>query len=261
MKTAILVVSFGTSHPETCERNIGAIEKDLEAAFPGWELRRAFTSGMIIKKLHSRDNVRIDTVTEALDSLVREGFGAVLLQPTHILNGEEFDNLVSDAAGFADKLSLRIGAPLLTAAADYRRLAAALAQIFPAEPDAALCLMGHGSVHFSDAAYAALDYHFKDMGRDDVFVGTVEGFPDLETLLRHVADHGAKRVTLAPLMVVAGDHAVNDMASDGENSWKTAFEAAGYAVTCVLKGLGEYQNIRGIYVEHAKAAAGYGGTR
>lgn len=255
MKTAIVVVSFGTSHLETCERNIGAIERDLGASFPGWELRRAFTSGMIVKKLRSRDNVRIDTVTEALDKLVREGFDFALLQPTHVLNGEEFDGLVSDAAGFADRLSLRIGAPLLTDAADYRRLAQALAQVFPAEPGAAVCLMGHGTAHFADAAYAALDYHFKDLGRDDVFVGTVEGSPDLETLLRHVSAHGAKRVTLAPLMVVAGDHAVHDMAGDGSDSWKTAFEAAGYAVTCVLKGLGEYQKIRDIYVEHAKAAA------
>lgn len=254
MKKAILAVSFGTSHRDTCARNIGAIEADLTAAFPGWELRRAFTSGMIIRKLRSRDSLEVDTVSRALERLAEEGFDRVVIQPTHILNGEEFDDIVADTAPFRARLRLEMGAPLLTSTADYRALAGAVSRAFPPAERAALCLMGHGSTHFADAAYAALDYHFKDMGRVDIFVGTVEGYPDLETLLRAVGRSGAERVVLAPLMVVAGDHAVNDMAGGGEDSWQRAFEAAGYGVECVLRGLGEYPEVRRLYVEHACAA-------
>lgn len=248
---AILVVSFGTSYRETCERNIGAIEREIAGAFPDWEVRRAFTSGMIMKKLRSRDNAQIDSVSEALERLAADGFSAVVVAPTHIINGEEYDGIVGDMAAFAGHFdSLAIGRPLLSDTGDYQELARIIGEKFPRRERAVLCLMGHGTEHFADSAYAALDYHFKDAGRDDVFVGTVEGFPTLETLLRKVGRTGAARVTLAPLMVVAGDHAVNDMAGGEEDSWKSAFEAEGYAVECVLKGLGEYPGVRQMYVAH-----------
>lgn len=254
-KKAILVVSFGTSYPETREKTIGAIERDIAAAFPDWEIRRAFTSGMILKKLRERDKLVIDTVQEALERLESDGFDTVVCQPTHILNGEEYDDIVAIAREFQGRFrALRIGAPLLSATADYTRLARIIGGQFKPEAHTAVCLMGHGSTHFADAAYAALDYHFREQGRGDILVGTVEGYPDLDTLLRHVRASGAVRVLLTPLMVVAGDHAVNDMAGDGEDSWKTVFESAGLEVRCVLRGLGEYAGVREMYTEHTGAA-------
>lgn len=251
-KKAILVVSFGTSYHETCEKNIGAIERDVAAAYPDWEVRRAFTSGMIIRKLKRRDGLTVDTVGEALERLAAEGFGTVLCQPTHILNGEEFDDIVADAVPLAGRFRrFGIGAPLLSLTGDYRRVTAVISKAFPPQAGAVLCLMGHGSEHHhADAAYAALDYHFKVNGRPDIFVGTVEGYPDLDTMLEQVAAYAPERAVLTPLMVVAGDHAVNDLAGDGEDSWNTAFQRAGYKVDCVLKGLGEYPQIRRIYVDH-----------
>lgn len=254
-KKAILVVSFGTSHHDTLEKNIARIEQEIRDAFPQWEVRRAFTSGMILRKLRSRDGMRIDTVAEALKQLAAEDFDTVVCQPTHILNGKEYDDIAEACGTFRGRFErFAIGAPLLTATADYRQSARVMAQLFPEEPDTALCLMGHGSEHFADCAYAALDYHFKDMGRNDIHVGTVEGYPDLETLLRHVKEFGAKKVVLTPLMVVAGEHAKNDMAGSGQDSWNSLFRAAGYTVRCVLKGLGEYHEIRRIYVTHTRAA-------
>jgi sirohydrochlorin cobaltochelatase len=131
-----------------------------------------------------------------------------------------------------------VGVPLLTASKDYKELVGEIAAELPKTQDGeAVVLMGHGSDHYAESAYAAMDYVFKDMGMKNVFVGTVEGYPDLETVLRHVADSGANKVTLLPLMIVAGDHPNNDMAGDEEGSWKMAFKGAGYEVDCVLKGL------------------------
>lgn len=255
-KKAILVVSFGTSYPDTLQKNIQAIENDIAAAFPAYTIRRAFTSGMILRKLKSRDNMRIDRVAQALEKLAGEGFETVICQPTHILNGEEFEDILADLKPFEHRFkTLKVGAPLLTDTADYRALTQILSDIFPAQHQTALCLMGHGSSHFADTAYAALDYHFKSTGRPDIFVGTVEGFPDLDTLRCAVGKTDAKKIILTPLMVVAGDHATNDMASDEADSWKSTFEAAGYAVRCVLKGLGEYRQIRELYISHVRAAA------
>lgn len=252
-KKAVLVVSFGTSHHQTCENNIAAIEADIAQAFPGRELRRAFTSGMIIRKLQKRDHLAVDSVAQALQKLVDEGFSQVLVQPTHVINGEEYDDLAADCQAYRGRIDLLLGAPLLTTAADYAALVSALRDAYPPEEGTAYCLMGHGTTHFADSAYAALDYHFKNVGRPDVFVGTVEGFPDLDTLRGRIAAFAPDRVVLLPLMVVAGDHAVNDMAGDKETSWKSVLEQDGYLVNCVLRGLGEYPAVRNIYLEHARA--------
>lgn len=253
-KKAILVVSFGTSYQETREKTIGAIERDIAGTFPDWEVRRAFTSGMILKKLRDRDKLTIDNVAEALERLASDGFETVVCQPTHILNGEEYDDIVAAVELFRARFrAVRIGAPLLSTTEDYIQLVRIISELFSPEARTAVCLMGHGSTHFADSAYAALDYHFKEQGRSDIFVGTVEGYPDLDTLLRHVQAFGASRAVLTPLMVVAGDHAINDMASDEEDSWKTAFTDAGLEVRCVLRGLGEYAGIRGMYTGHTDA--------
>lgn len=255
-KKALLVVSFGTSHAETRERTIGAIEKEIAAAYPDYEMRRAFTSGMILKVLEKRDKIMIDNVAEAMNRLVSDGFEEVLVQPTHVIPGDEYDQMVGDVMMFEDRFEkISIGAPLLSCTEDYRKVISAVMEQFPDLGEReALVLMGHGTEHPVNAVYAALDYQFKDMGYRNVFVGTVEAYPGVETVLKHVDAFRPEKVTMLPLMVVAGDHAVNDMAGDEEDSWKSIFEKAGHKVDCVLKGLGEFQSIRDIYLEHIARA-------
>lgn len=255
-RKALLVVSFGTSHAETREKTIGAIERDIAASFPEYEVRRAFTSGMILKVLEKRDGIVIDNVTEAMNRLADDGFREVLVQPTHVIPGDEYNDMVKAVAEFRDQFDeITIGTPLLYRTEDYQKVILAVIEQFPDLPEkAALVLMGHGTGHPINAAYAALDYQIKDMGYKNVFVGTVEGYPDLETVLRQVEAYRPEKVILLPLMVVAGDHAINDMAGEEEDSWKNVFEKAGFKVSCVLKGLGELQPIRGIYLEHVAQA-------
>ncbi len=256
MKNALLVASFGTTHPETLEKNIVPIERDMAAAFPGWTVRRAFTSGKVIHVWNRRDGKQIDTVDEALARLVEEGFERTIVQPTHILNGEELEKLEAQAMPYKERFKgLAVGKPLLASLADQQATARILLEVLPApEPDRAVVLMGHGTAHFSNAAYAQLEYVLHDLGRADVFIGTVEGYPALEQVQKRVASRKAKAVTLLPLMVVAGEHAANDMAGDGSGSWKKRFEAAGCAVDCVIRGLGELPAIRALFVEHARGA-------
>lgn len=259
MKKALLVVSFGTSHKETREKNIEAIEKHIAAEYPDRELRRAFTSGMIMRILKKRDDIHIDNVAEAMERLVDEGYRDVLLQPTHIIKGEEYEKLLTQLEPYRKQLeSIVVGDALLTVSDDYEDLCHGIfeeAKAYGAkDEDTALVLMGHGTGHFSDSAYAALDYRFKALGYENVFVGTVEGYPDVDTVIEQVNAYMPKKVVLMPLMVVAGDHAVNDMASDEDDSWKTLFKEAGYEVECVLKGLGEMEAIRDMYLEHLKRA-------
>lgn len=251
-KKALLVVSFGTSHAETREKTIGAIERDIAASYPEYEVRRAFTSGMILKVLAKRDGIFIDNVAEAMNRLISDGFQEVLVQPTHVIPGDEYEGMVADVMMYKDQFDkLAIGTPLIYHKEDYAKVIPALIEQVPQLGNReALVLMGHGAEHPIDSVYAALDYRFKDIGHHNVFVGTVEGYPDLDTVFRHVNDFHPDRVILMPLMVVAGDHAVNDMAGDEEDSWKTVFEKAGYEVECILKGMGEFQAIRNIYLEH-----------
>lgn len=255
-KQGILAVSFGTSHRETREKTIAAIEQQMQEAFPAYEVRRAFTSGMIMGILKKRDGIYVDNVTAALEKMARDGFTHVLLQPTHILNGDEYDKIADQAEACSHKFrQITIGKPLLTDSSDYEAVCRILMEQFPKGGKAeAILLMGHGTGHFADAAYAALDYRFKALGRDDIFVGTVEGYPALEDVIPQLCRYGAKKVTLLPFMVVAGDHAVNDMAGDEKDSWKSVLQREGMETECILKGLGEFPKIREMYIRHAEEA-------
>lgn len=258
LKKAILAVSFGTSHEETRKKTIEAIENQIKECFPEYEVRRAFTSGMIMNVLKKRDNMHIDNVEEAMAKLADEGFEEVVLQPTHIINGDEYDKMVSQAEKFRSRFkNISIGKPLLTESNDYEEVCAGIMKHFAdMKKEEALLLMGHGTGHFADAAYAALDYRFKALGYENVFVGTVEGYPEFEDAMKQLRKYEPEKVTLLPMMVVAGDHAVNDMAGDEEDSWKSMLEREGYQVECILKGLGEFPEIRNIYIKHAEKAMG-----
>mgnify|MGYP000872143159 FL=1 len=185
--------------------------------------------------------------------MVADGVGTLVVQPTHVMNGYEYDEMKAAIEPYKENFaSLVYGAPLLSSPEDYMTLIEAfkteIATNLPA--DTALVLMGHGTHHFANATYAALDYVFKDQGMKNVFVGTVESYPDLDTVIAHVKESGYQKVILQPLMVVAGDHANNDMAGNEEGSWRTEFKAEGFEVECVLKGLGEYTSIHDMYVNH-----------
>lgn len=256
-KPVILAVSFGSSYNETRDITIGAIEEALQAAYPEYEVRRAFTAQTVIDILKDRDGLKIDNVTEAMSRLVMDDVKEVVIQPTHVMPGAEYDDVMADIAVFADQFDrFKVGNPLLTEEADYDALIASLSEE-TAEYNVegtALVFMGHGTHHDANSTYATLQEKLIDAGYTNYFVGTVEADPSLDDVLALVKDSGAKKVVLLPLMIVAGDHATNDMAGDEEDSWKTAFLNAGFEVECVLKGLGQYAGVRELIVAHAAAA-------
>lgn len=246
MKKAILTISFGTSYRGTLEKTIKAVEDKLQNEFKT-EVFRAFTSGMIIKKLRERDGIEIDTVETALEKLYAQGYTDIFCVPTHIMNGAEYDKARGMINGFQDKINIRISRPLISVTEDYFKIV----DIFKkrlTDKKRLYIFMGHGSEHFANSLYSALDYHFKDAGMNNVYVGTVEGFPNLETVIRQTNENDIKDVTLMPLMLVSGDHARNDMAVE----WKKEFEKNGFNVECDLTGLGEIEEIQNMYCEHLR---------
>lgn len=256
-KNAILVVSFGTSYEETRKVTIDAIEESIAQAFPDHRIYRAWTSKMILKKLKTRDNIHINNVTEAMEEMEKDGITHVIVQPTHVINGIENDLMKEDALAFKDKFqSISFGDALLTSEEDNRQVIEAIHEEFKHLPkNHALVLMGHGTTHHANSIYAALDYTMKDMGYSNFFMGTVEAYPSMETLIKMIRKFHPEKVHLAPFMIVAGDHARNDMAGDDPDSWYSQFKSAGFHVEPCIKGLGEYPGIREILVRHAKAAS------
>lgn len=251
-KTAVLVVSFGTSFHETREKTIDQIETEIGNAFPDAELYRAWTSKMILKKLQERDGIHIDNVKEAMERMIGDGVTDLIVQPTHVINGIENDLMKEDVMEYASELSsISFGNPLLTNVEDNEAAIRAVMDEWTLSKDEVLVFMGHGTTHYANAIYAALDYTFKDMGYSNVFLGTVEAYPSMQSLLRQVHSYQPKKVHLAPFMIVAGDHASNDMSGDDPDSWKCQFEAEGFEVECHMKGLGEYPGIRALLVRHA----------
>lgn len=257
VKPVILVVSFGTSYDDNRDLSIGAVEADIAAAFPEYEVRRAFTAQTVIDILGDRNDLDIDNVTEAMERLVADGVKKVVIQPTHVMNGAEYDDVMAEIAPYADKFEvMAVGAPLLTTHEDYEAVIDALLadNENAGSADTALVYMGHGTHHFANATYSQLEAMMHAEGYENAFVGTVEGFPTLEVVQSQVTAYGAKKIVLMPLMVVAGDHASNDMAGDEEDSWKVILTDAGFEVECVLEGLGQNAGIRAIYIDHIKAA-------
>jgi len=253
----ILAVSFGTSYDDNREVTIGAVENAIKDANPGYEVRRAFTSQIVIDVIKERGGDAIDNVEEAFDRLVKDGVKELVVQPTHVMSGFEYDDLMAAVDEYKDKFDkVSVGAPLLTSDDDYTTLANALAADTAAfnTDGTAIVFMGHGTEHEANAAYGKLQETFTANGNTNYFVGTVEGTPTLEDVVAGVKAGGYSKVVLQPLMVVAGDHANNDMAGDEDGSWKTTFEAEGFEVECSLKGLGSIEAVRDMYVAHTAEA-------
>ncbi|MCR5034644.1 MAG: sirohydrochlorin cobaltochelatase [Clostridia bacterium] len=255
MDKALLVVSFGTSYPETRERTIGAIEQKLAERFPDRVVRRAWTSNFIIKKVAKNEGLIVDTPEEALGKLAAEGIKDVIVQPTHLSDGYENQRLmeiVRDSAGQFERIA--VGRPLLFTEVDRETVARLMPQLCLGDADSkALMLMGHGSDKHPVPVYGQLQDAFAKAS-DCVFVGTVEGTPTFEEARAKLAASGYRDVVLAPLMIVAGDHAINDLAGGSPDSWKNRLEADGYQTEVILKGLGEHEEIRELFAKHAADA-------
>ena len=275
----LLVVSFGTSFNESRALDIGGIEKKLQESFPAWSVRRAFTAQIIINHVQARDGEKIDNMEQALQRAVDNNVKILVIQPTHLMHGAEYDELKEAADQYADKFEkIVIAEPLLgqvgsegtetnedkkvvaeavTAAAvesaGYSSLEVA------AEDGAAFVFMGHGTWHTAKITYTQMQNQMAELGYENVFIGTVEGEPEetaCESVIEAIKDAGYKKVILRPLMVVAGDHANNDMAGDDEDSWKSMFEASGYfdSIDCQIEGLGRIPAVEDLYVKHTQDA-------
>ena len=275
----LLVVSFGTSFNDSRANDIGGIEKALQSAYPEWSVRRAFTAQIIINHIQARDDEKIDNMEQALDRAVANGVKNLVVQPTHLMHGAEYDELTEAVENYKDKFeSVKIAEPLLgEVGADATVInedKAAVAEAITAESvktagfdslDAAkedgtaFVFMGHGTSHTAKISYSQMQTQMEQLGYENVFIGTVEGEPEetsCEEVIEKIKAAGYKKVILRPLMVVAGDHANNDMAGDDEDSWKSMFEAseAFDSIDTQIAGLGEIDAIQQLYVAHTKAA-------
>ena len=260
--SAILVVSFGTSFNDSRDMTIGAIENAIAEAMPEYEVRRAFTSQIIIDVLKERDGLEIDNVEQALDKAVTDGIKELIVQPTHLMNGYEYHDLAKTLTDYLDKFDkIVLAEPLLMSDADFDGVIKAMTENTASYDDGetAICFMGHGTEAASNVVYGHLQDQLVAAGHENYYVGTVEGIPTLDDVVAALKAKGIyKKVVLQPLMVVAGDHANNDMAGSEEDSWKSVLEKEGYKVTCVIEGLGQYEAIQNLYVQHLQTAISSG---
>ena len=255
-KQALLVVSFGTSYQDTREKTLDKTQQVFEEKFASFDVYRAFTAQTIIDILEERDNIKVNNVEEALEALKKDNYGTVVIQSLHVMNGAEYDDMMAIVDEYKNDFNeIKVGKALLTTHEDYDNVIESLATNFPERNDnEAIVFMGHGTHHEANAVYAALEYAFAAAGYDNVFVGTVEGFPTLENVMVQLEENQIEKVTLMPLMIVAGDHAENDMGGDEEDSWKTILKQSGYEVEVFMHGMGENEGIREIFMDHAEEA-------
>ena len=273
----LLVVSFGTSFNDSRVADIKSIEDALQEANPDWSVRRAFTAQIIINHIQARDGEKIDNMEQALERAVANGVKQLVVQPTHLMHGAEYDEMCAAIDKVRDKFeSVEIAEPMLgevgsdatiinadKEAVAKAVVAAALSEsgyestAAAKEDGVAYVLMGHGTAHVAKVTYSQMATQMDKLGYENVFIGTVEGEPEdtsCEAVIAAVKEAGYTTVVLRPLMVVAGDHANNDMAGADEDSWKTMFEAAGFTVNCQISGLGRIADVQALYVAHTKAA-------
>lgn len=255
-KMGILVVSFGTSHEGTRRSTIEAIKKKISEEFKGYKIYIAFTSSIIRKILKKRDNIIIPSTQDALDKMNEANIIEVIIQPLHFLPGEEFhEKILKIVNGYKENFKrIIVGKPIFSNIEDYDLVVNALKKQLPKLKDEqAVILMGHGSQHPANACYSCLQLKLMENIKN-VFVATVEGYPTLDSILPKLKDSKIREITLVPLMVVAGEHALNDMAGDQKDSWKKILEKEGYSINIYLKGLGENSAFQDIYIQHIKNA-------
>ena len=257
-KPVILVTSFGTSYPSSRHATIGAIEADIREAFADYDVRRAFTAQIIIDHIEKDTGRHVDNFEEAMDKLVAEGVTEVVIQPTHLMDGFEYHDIAKSLEGYKDKFQkLALGDPLLVSGDDQKAVAKAIKAAMEEyeSDDTAICLMGHGTEAESNAIYATMQKVFADLGYKNYFVATVEATPTFDDVKKAAKEAGYTKAVLRPMMVVAGDHANNDMADESDpESFASIMKEAGFEVTSVIEGLGQIDAIDDIYVAHVQAA-------
>lgn len=253
MKLGILAASFGTTHLDTLEKTIQAVEYDMSAAFPSVKVYRAFTSGKVRARLREKYDIHVDSVGEAMERMREEGVDQALVQTTLLLPGVEYDLLRRDVLMGAGNMETALGLPLLWDDKDLSAVADILADAYPVDEDQILLLMGHGSSHMANDLYLRLLQHMESRG-GQMALCTVEGTPDFEEAIEKLKAQPRRRVRIAPLLLVAGDHAKNDMAGDGPDSLRRRLKEAGFQVSCDVRGLGELPAIRERLIRRAKSA-------
>lgn len=256
MKKSVLVISMGTSYQEVEERDIRPVEQAIAEALPDYELRRAYGSSRITRKRKEKEDTCMDTIQEALEALVADGCAELIVQPTYIIQGYEYEKLVKTLRKFQNKFtSIRLGQPLLHQTSDYKQLTDGLNRVFAFnEHCEGFVFMGHGTGHFAHACYLELERQLQKHGFAHVWVGTLKGCPAITDIQKELKKTGCKKVILSPLMLVAGIHAQKDMAGKQEDSWKKILENSGMEVSCVLEGLGSYPFVQQMFAEHARQA-------
>ena len=253
-KPVMLVASFGTSYADTRAQTLDVIERELTEAFPDFEVRRAYTSDAVIRTLKKRDGITVDSVPQALERLIREGVSRVLVQPTHMMPGGEYDTLTVQSESFRDGFQkLLIGTPLLNSEEDCALLAKILDEKTCSlqRPDTALVWMGHGSERGGNECYTSLQQAFAALRKPHHLVGTVKGGAPV----KQAQALGVSRVVLLPMMMVAGAHAAHDMAGEEPSSWKNQFLQAGFQAECVRQGIGVYPEVRSMILRHGEELA------
>ncbi|AYM02462.1 sirohydrochlorin cobaltochelatase [Levilactobacillus yiduensis] len=252
-KTAILTVSFGTTYPATRQATIGATEQTIQQAFPQAQIFRAFTSKIVIHRIQSHEGLHIDSLDEALTKIQAQGFDQLWIQSLHLIPGIEYEQVVAAADRVRSTFqSVVVGPPLLDTQADFLQVVSDLKQWYPdTQANAGVLWMGHGTAHQTFATYACLDHM---LWGSKQYVGAVESYPGIDLEIRRLKHDGIERVTLQPFMLVAGNHAHQDMASSQPDSWQSQLEAAGIQVTPVLQGLGAYSEIQQLFVRHLRNA-------
>ena len=253
MKKAILVVSFGTSHMDALKNSIEKIENKIKEEFKEYDVYRAFTAHMIIKKIKNRDGINIPTPEEALEELREKGYEEVLVQPLHIIPGEEFDYIKGIVKIHKDDFkSIKIGRPIFYYQGmeglpkDYSLFIESIKEVL--ENEESVVLFGHGTAHYGNAVYGMLQTVLVDEDYDNVFVATVEGYPSIESCIKRMKKKNIKKTKLVPLLLVAGDHAKNDIASDEDDSLKSMLEREGIEVRLHMHGLGEFDKFGHLYI-------------
>lgn len=257
--TMILVASFGTSYKENLDLTIGAIEKAIAEAYPACEVRRAFTSRTIIRKLGEQNGLEIDDMEQALERALKDGIRNLIVQPTHLMKGHEYMDLADTLKKYEGRFArMVLGEPLLSDEADLDAVVNIITEktAIYNDGETAVCFMGHGTDAAANSVYTKLQEKLQRAGHKNYYIGTVEADPALKDILSMLKSSSPyKKAVLEPLMVVAGDHANNDMAGNQEDSWKSVLERAGYKVECLMEGLGQLPAIRELYAAHVQAAA------
>lgn len=251
----IAIVSFGSTQIDARERALGAVEKAAQEAFPESRVVRSFTSGMVIRIIEKKEGLHILNPEETLREAAGQGVQHMVLQPTHIMPGLEYEKMLAMAEPYRNRFdSLKIGKPLLSSEEDVQRLIRALRQETEQYDDGktAIVLVGHGTEHMANQIYSRMQDSFAAKHLENYLVGTIEASPSLDDVREICRGRGYSRVVLLPMLVVAGDHAVHDIAGDEEDSWKCTLERDGYEVLPVKKGLGEYPPVQEIFLDHIR---------